>query len=128
MGGERRVLLGEEKMLRDKARELRKNLTEAESRLWSKLRRKQIGGHRFRRQFPIDKYIVDFVCLERRLIVELDGGQHNTAEGIENDRLRTDWLTSQGFLVIRFWNHDVMESLDAVLEVILRALEGGERG
>jgi very-short-patch-repair endonuclease len=113
----------EKTMLRDKASELRKNLTDAEKLLWSRLRYTQLG-HRFRRQVPLDFYIADFVCLEKKLIVELDGGQHNTPEGIEEDRRRTQWLESQGFRVLRFWNHEVMESLDTVLEVIFKALEG----
>ena len=86
------------------ARRLRRNPTDAEKRLWSKLRHKQLSGHRFRRQVPIGPYIVDFACLGARLIVEVDGGQH--ANQIERDNARTAWLGGQGFRVLRFWNND----------------------
>jgi very-short-patch-repair endonuclease len=108
---------------RDCARELRKHMTDAERLLWSKLRLRQIIGCKFRRQAPIGNYIADFVSFEHRLIVELDDGQHNAEETAAYDRRRTTWLESQKFRVLRFWNHEVMESLDAVLEVIFRALQ-----
>jgi very-short-patch-repair endonuclease len=101
------------------ARNLRKNMTEAETRLWTRLRRKQIDGRRFRRQVPLGPYVVDFLCLDARLIVEVDGGQHaeNTA-----DVSRTAWMERQGFRVLRFWNHEVLENGDGVVEVIRSAL------
>jgi very-short-patch-repair endonuclease len=102
------------------ARQLRKNMTDAERYLWYRLRNRQLGGHRFRRQFPIGRYIVDFVCLERKLIVELDGGQH--AERTESDLARTTWLNSQGFRLIRFWNNLIFEETDSVLEAIGNSL------
>jgi len=95
-------------------------MTEVELRLWIRLRGEQIGGHRFRRQVPIGPYVVDFACLKARLVVELDGGQHATAG--ERDERRTAWLESRGFAVLRFWNTDVLESLDGVLEKISAAL------
>jgi very-short-patch-repair endonuclease len=107
-------------MYHDLARELRKSMTDAERRLWSHLRHRQIGRARFRRQAPIGPYIADFVCFERRLIIELDGGQH--AAHAEEDLRRTDWLNSQGYRVIRFWNHQMFEDEDAVLEAICMAL------
>ncbi len=103
------------------ARHLRKNQTEAESLLWSRIRRKLLGGHRFRRQHEIQGYIVDFVCLEQKLVVELDGGQH--AESAEADAKRTVAIASDGFRVIRFWNNDVLGNTDGVLEKILNELE-----
>ena len=108
------------RMARDFARDLRKNLTDAERCLWRDLRHCQIAGCRFRRQAPIGPYIVDFVCFERKLVVELDGGQH--AAQVEYDQTRTDWLGSQGFRVLRFWNSEVFENRDGVLEAIGQAL------
>jgi very-short-patch-repair endonuclease len=107
-------------MYHDLARELRKDMTDAERRLWSHLRHRQIGHSRFRRQAPIGPYIVDFVCFEGRLIVELDGSQH--AVQVEEDVRRTEWLNSQGFRVIRFWNNEIFEDGEAVLEAICMAL------
>lgn len=104
-----------------KARALRSNLTDAEQRLWRHLRLRQINGHKFRRQRPIGPYIVDFVCLEKRLIVELDGGQH--AEHSSYDGERDAWLRSQGFSVLRFWNNDVLQNLSGVKDAILSKLE-----
>ena len=103
-------------MNHDYARELRKNMTDAERRLWTALRRRQHGGWKFRRQAPVGNYIVDFVSFEKKVIVELDGGQH--AERQEYDQKRTQWLAGQGFSLIRFWNHEVFEELDDVLEAI----------
>ncbi len=95
-------------------------MTDAERRLWYYLRHRQIGGSRFRRQAPIGPYIADFVCFEKQLIIELDGGQHAVRK--EGDIRRTEWLSSQGFRVIRFWNHQVFEDWDAILEAIAIAL------
>jgi very-short-patch-repair endonuclease len=95
-------------------------MTDAERRLWSRLRMQALEGHRFRRQSPIGRFIVDFVCPECALIVELDGGQH--ADQQTYDSARTAWLESQGYRVLRFWNSDVLENPEGVLEVILAAL------
>ena len=103
------------------ARHLRKNLTEAEGRLWQRLRQKQLGGFRFRRQVPLGQYVADFVCLSEKLVVEVDGGQH--ARRIEQDERRAAWLAENGFRVLRFWNNDVLSNTEGVLETILRALE-----
>ena len=108
-------------MYHELARKLRKNLTDTERLLWSKLRGKQFGGFKFRKQAPIGQFIVDFVCFDRKVIVELDGGQHVAAA--EADKQRTEWLNSQGFRVLRFWNHDVIEDTDTVLEAIWLALQ-----
>ena len=106
------------------ARELRRTLTPAERTLWRALRGKQLYGLRFRRQHPLPPYIVDFYCHERRLVVELDGGQHNEVVRTTYDRERTAWLQAQGLRVMRFWNHDVETNLTGVLEAIARACVG----
>jgi very-short-patch-repair endonuclease len=107
------------------ARKLRSNPTDAETRLWSRLRHKQIDGHRFRRQVPPGPYVADFVCLDARLVVEVDGGQH--AERAAQDTSRTAWLEAQGFRVLRFWNNDVLQNLDGVLQEIHAVLRAGSR-
>jgi very-short-patch-repair endonuclease len=107
-------------MDRSKAQKLRKNLTEAERKLWRYLRLRQLGGHKFRRQHPFGSYIVDFVCLEKRVVIEVDGGQHR-AQAIY-DQQRTAWIEQQGFRVLRFWDHEVMQNIEAVKEAIWQAL------
>ncbi len=107
-------------MDRIKARELRKNLTEAERTLWKYLRLRQFDGNKFRRQQPIGKYIVDFVCFEKKLIVEVDGGQHN--EQVIYDSGRNEWLKKQGFRILRFWNNQVLKEIDGVEGSIMEAL------
>lgn len=101
-------------------RRLRNAPTDAERFLWQHLRRRQLDGCKFRRQHPFGDYIVDFVCLERKVVVELDGSQH--AENVEADAVRTAFLEKGGFRVLRFWNNQVFEETDGVLEVILRGL------
>ena len=98
------------------AKALRSSQTDAEQRLWYHLRAHRFMGLKFKRQKPIGRYIVDFVCVERRLIIELDGGQH--AEQVTYDQQRDAWLRSQGYTVLRFWNNDVMQELEGVLEQI----------
>ncbi len=105
------------------ARALRTNPTEAERALWRHIRLRQLDGHKFRRQQPIGSYIVDFVCLEKKVIVELDGGQH--AEQVTSDAERTAWLEAQGFRVLRLWNHEVLGDIWAVMEAIRAALVRG---
>ena len=102
------------------ARELRKNLTDAEARLWARLRRQQLDGFRFRRQHPIGPYIVDFFCPAAKLIIEVDGGQHATDQ--QRDDRRTHWLEVRGYRVIRFWNNDVLGNTEGVLQTIQQAL------
>ena len=104
----------------DRARQLRSNQTDVERLLWSKLKDRQLSGFKFRRQLPIGRYIVDFVCRERALIVELDGGQHGSVTKYDSDRTR--WLKHHGWRVLRFWNNEVAENLSGVLEVILAAV------
>jgi adenine-specific DNA-methyltransferase len=104
------------------ARELRQQATDAETRLWYHLRGRRLHGFRFRRQHPIGPYFADFVCLEVGLIVELDGGQHNTVKGLDHDAIRSDVLAARGFEVLRFWNNDVLQNTQGVLDVISRRL------
>jgi very-short-patch-repair endonuclease len=102
-----------------RAKTLRKNATDAERQLWRYLRKRQLGV-KFRQQQPLGHYIVDFVCFEKRLIIEIDGGQHQ--EQIVYDEIRTDWLKQQGYKVLRFWNNQVLYEIEAVLEAINVAL------
>jgi very-short-patch-repair endonuclease len=103
------------------ARRLRRNQTDAERVLWFRLRDRRLGGWKFRRQFPIDRFIVDFCCADARVILELDGGQH--AVQAEADAQRTKVLEAMGYLVLRYWNNDVMGNVDGVLEDIAAVLE-----
>ncbi|MCM1338831.1 MAG: endonuclease domain-containing protein [Muribaculaceae bacterium] len=106
-----------------KARKLRKNMTEQERKLWQFLRKKSIDGLKFRRQYPIGNYIVDFICNEKKLIIEIDGGQHNEAQNITYDKERTEFLENKGYKVIRFWNCDVDNNIEGVYQEILKNLK-----
>jgi adenine-specific DNA-methyltransferase len=105
-------------MKRDFARELRKNQTDLERKLWHALRDRRFAGFKFRRQQPIGPYIVDFVCFEARLIIELDGSQHGAARKVIADERRTGFLRKEGFRVRRFWNYELVEDFDAALTAI----------
>ena|GEM_PF-416928 len=98
------------------AKKLRKNSTPAENLLWSHLRAEQLEGFKFRRQQLIGNYVVDFVCFERKIVIEVDGGQHAIEK--EKDSIRDEWLKGQGFKVLRFWNNEVLMNIEGVLEVI----------
>ncbi len=128
---------GGEKLMKkptDRARTLRKSQTDAEKLLWKHLRAKQMEGFKFRRQHPVGNYVVDFACLEKSLVIEVDGGQH--ADSMKDDK-RNAWLTSEGFKVLRFWNNELLTNMKGVLEVIREnilshpplppPLKGGER-
>ncbi len=104
------------------ARRLRSNMTDAEQQLWRQLRLKQLAGHRFRRQHPIGPFVADFACLQARLVIEVDGGQH---AGSQMDIDRDAYVASRGFLVLRFWNHDVLQNMIGVVETIMRHLDHG---
>src|SRR5687768_9981682 len=106
--------------MKDLVRKLRRNQTDAELKLWRAIRNGRIRNLKFRRQHAIGPYIVDFICPEMRLIIELDGGQHN--ERILQDQERTLFLERQGFRVLRFWNHQVLNEFESVLEKIYRDL------
>ena len=102
--------------LLSRARQLRRNQTKAELELWMRLRGRQLGA-KFKRQHRIGPYITDFCCLELRLVIELDGGQH--LQQVEADQKRSAYITSRGFRVLRFWNDQVLKETDAVLDLIL---------
>jgi len=106
-----------------RARELRREMTDAERLLWLLLRGRRLTGCKFRRQHPIGPYIVDFVCLRHRLVVEVDGGQHADAR-MHADECRTKWLQEQGWRVIRVWNDDILYRQNGVLDAIGRAIGG----
>ncbi len=104
--------------LTDRARTLRKSQTDAERTLWKHLRNRQLDGCKFYRQYPIHPYFVDFVCREKNLIVELDGSQHNESDVIVRDEKRTEFLEKKSYTVLRFWNAEVMENIEGVIEAI----------
>jgi very-short-patch-repair endonuclease len=102
----------------ENARKLRKSMTDAERAVWRLLRDRRLEGWRFRRQVPVDRYIVDFICFEARLVIEVDGGQHADSE---SDKKRDAYLQSHGFRVLRFWNNDALANPDGVQQTILKA-------
>jgi len=106
-----------------RARRLRRDATDVEAKLWSKLRGGQIGGHSFRRQHPAGPYVLDFYCPALGLAVELDGGQHGGPKHAMRDRRRDEWFRQHGVQVIRFWNSDVTGNMPGVLEQINAAAE-----
>ena len=101
------------------AKTLRKKSTDAENVLWKQLRRKQLEGLKFRRQQPIDNYVVDFVCFEKRIVIEVDGGQHSIER--DKDSERDNYLVINGFKVLRFWNNEVLQNIEGVLEMIRKS-------
>ena len=107
---------------RSRARSLRRDMTDAETKIWQRLRAHRFMGLSFRRQLPVGPYVVDFVCLEARLIIEIDGGQHASNQAAY-DTKRDAWLRSEGFRILRFWNNDVLKNLRGVLERIAEALQ-----
>jgi very-short-patch-repair endonuclease len=107
-------------MTRIRAQGLRKNPTDAERKLWAYLRLRQLGGYKFRRQHPIGPYIVDFICIQRKLIIEVDGGQHDESKSYHLKRDR--WLEKKGFRVLRIWNNEVLTNIENVMEVIASEL------
>jgi len=109
----------------DFARELRGKQTDAEKALWMRLRNRQLDGAKFRRQQHIGSYVVDFVSFDKKLVVEIDGGQHNEGKTKERDEERTAWLKEKGYRVVRFWNNEVLTNLEGVLENMREALGRG---
>ena len=103
------------------ARALRRNETEEGYRLWSDLRARRLNGHKFARQVPLGPYVVDFLCREERLVVEVDGFQHAESP---SDQRRTEWLNANGYSVLRFWNQEILRERRSVLETTLAALQG----
>jgi len=102
------------------ARHLRQRSTDAERKLWRLLRNRQCGGYKFRRQVEIDQFIVDFACLDQKMIIEIDGGHHLQEQ--RSDKFRSREFESRGYRVLRFWNHEVLNETTTVLEAIYRAL------
>jgi very-short-patch-repair endonuclease len=102
------------------AKNLRRRSTDAERLLWRHLRGKQLAGYKFRRQEPLGDYIVDFVCFSKKIVIEVDGGQHAIED--DNDLKRDNWLQEQGFKVLRFWNTEVLANIEGIIETILREL------
>ena len=107
------------KVLTKQARQLRLNPTEAEKHLWHILRGKKLGV-KFRRQTIIERYIVDFVCFEKKLIIEVDGGQHAESQ---HDKVRDEWLENPGFMVLRFWNNEVLRNHEGVIQYITEQIK-----
>ena len=110
-------------MANERARTLRKSMSDAERRLWHALRGKQLDGARFRRQHPISRYVVDFVCLERRLVVEVDGGQHTDDAHAAHDARRDHWLAAEGYRVVRVPTTEVYGNIAGVLDTILALMQ-----
>ena len=104
------------------ARKLRKNSTKEERLLWSLLRNRQLYNLKFKRQFPIGDYIVDFVCEEKKLVIEIDGGQHNEDENIIKDLERTKFIESKGYVVVRFWNNEINKNIAGVYEKLVEII------
>jgi very-short-patch-repair endonuclease len=111
-----------------RARQLRVNSTEVEKRLWNRLRARQLAGHKFRRQHYVEGYYLDFACEELKLVIELDGGQHNDHSAIQRDEVRTARLQQSGWRVLRFWNNEVTENIEGVLISIQHALTQNHEG
>ena len=103
-----------------RAKKLRRNSTDAERLIWSRLRGRGLAGYKFKRQVPIAGFVVDFAALEAKLIVEIDGGQHSVR--LEADQLRTEKLERFGYRIVRFWNHDVLNNIEGVLEAVIQEL------
>ena len=118
----RREILRYNPNLKEHARRLRKNMTDAERKLWSKIRMKQVSGYRFLRQRPIGPYIVDFYCPEAKLVIEVDGGQHFKKEGRESDESRDAFLQNLGLHVLRFNNYEVLNNIQAVVDSIFKTV------
>ncbi len=107
--------------IKTNSRKLRSELTEAETHLWQHLKARQVCDKKFRRQHPVGNYILDFACIEARLAIEVDGGQHSEMQS--QDNLRTAWLETQGWKVLRFWNNEVLQNIEGVLEKVLKTLK-----
>jgi len=120
-----KLLTADNLALRQRAKAMRQEMSEAEAKLWQYLRAGRLNGYKFRRQQPMGNYIVDFMCVTPKLIVEADGGQHT--EQAAYDHARTAYLNSLGFTVLRFWNHEILQQTNDVLAEILRVLQELEK-
>ncbi|MGQ0672314.1 MAG: endonuclease domain-containing protein [Hyphomicrobium sp.] len=110
-------------MANERARDLRKDMSDAEWKLWQRLRGGQIDGVRFRRQHPIGAFIADFVCLEKCLIIEVDGAHHAEPAQVVHDAKRSRWLEARGYQILRFWSNEIAGNLDGVLDTIWNELQ-----
>jgi very-short-patch-repair endonuclease len=110
-------------MANERARNLRKRMSDGERKLWHAIRAKQVDGLRFRRQHPIGAYIVDFVCLEKRLIVEVDGGHHTEETQMAHDQRRDRWLAAEGYRIVRVPNAEVFSNIDGVVDTVWAELQ-----
>ncbi|HHA3733804.1 TPA: DUF559 domain-containing protein [Neisseria meningitidis] len=125
MNPHEKLLTTDNPILRQRAKAMRQEMSEAEAKLWQHLRASRLNGYKFRRQQPMGNYIVDFMCVTPKLIVEADGGQH--AEQAVYDHARTAYLNSLGFTVLRFWNHEILQQTNDVLTEILLVLQELEK-
>ena len=116
------TLIYNKTIFKERRRDLRKNQTDAEKALWKQLRNKGLFGLKFFRQYSVGAYIIDFYCPEYKLAIELDGGQHAKEENKEYDKIRTDYLESIGVEVMRFWNNDVLQNIEGVMEEMTKKL------
>ncbi len=112
---------------KENARYLRKNMTPQERKLWGVIRNRQFYGYRFLRQYVIDIYIVDFICREKKLIIEIDGGQHNEPKNLEYDKQRSLYLESKGYRTIRFWNNEIDNNLTGVYQQLQKEFDIKEK-
>jgi very-short-patch-repair endonuclease len=112
-------------MTRQLAKALRQRMTDAERLLWRHLRNRDLGGWKFRRQYPVGSFIVDFICVEKNVVIEVDGGQHAENEAL--DRQRSAYLNKMGYRVLRFWNNQVLQETEAVLTAIFVILANGKQ-
>ena len=112
-------------MTKQSARALRKRMTDAERLLWRHLRNREMGGWKFRRQYPVGPFVVDFICVEKNLVIEVDGGP--PAKNEEEDNQRSSYLNRMGYRVFRFWNNQVLQETEAVLEAIFAILADGKK-
>jgi very-short-patch-repair endonuclease len=113
---------------RSTARKLRLGSTDAEQKLWRRLRALEMRGSHFRRQVPIGNFVADFACLAAKLLIEVDGSQHGSESGAKRDMERTRWLEKEGYRVLRFWNNEVADNIDDVMDAIYEALYGSGDG
>lgn len=112
-----------DKNFKEARRQLRRKMTEAEGILWSKIRNRQLGKYKFRRQYSIGTFIVDFYCPEAELVIEVDGGHHGEPKQADYDKIRTRYFNSLGIKVVRYWNSDILENIDGVADDLLRKIE-----
>ena len=112
---------------KENARYLRKNMTPQERKVWDVIRNRQFYGYRFLRQYVIGVYIVDFICREKKLIIEIDGGQHNEPKNLEYDKQRSLYLESKGYRIIRFWNNEIDNNLTGVYQQLQKEFDIKEK-